>query len=217
MSGKKGVKPHYYTEEELEFLKVNYVTYSAKELTILFNEKFNLNLTPTRIKAVMTRHKFKSGRTGCFEKGNPAFNKGLKWNDYMSSESQAKSRKTCFNSDRSINNANHNEVPVGTERLDKDGYVLVKQPYRTGLASAKFWKYKHHIVWEEVNGTIPKGMNVIFADGNKLNCDIENLILVSNAELLIINQNHLYVKDLPEATKCGATIAKITEKIRTNS
>lgn len=214
MAGKKGVKIHHYTTEEIEFLRVNYPLHNCKELTDLFNKRFNTNVKAETIKSSLTRFNIKSGRTGQFEKGQTSFNKGLTWDEFMSPEGQANSRKTCFSSDRSINNANHNEIPVGTESVDKDGYVMVKMPYRTGLVSRKFWKYKHHLVWEEVNGPIPEGMNLIFADGNKLNCNIDNLILVSDSELLKLNQEHLIYKEIPEATKCGVTIVKLEERMR---
>jgi hypothetical protein len=214
MAGKKGVTHHNYTDEEIEFLRVNYPLHNCKELTELFNKQFNLNLSAATVKSTLTNRKISSGRTGQFEKGQTSFNKGKKWDEFMSPEGQANSRRTCFSSDRSINKANHNEVPVGTESVDKDGYVMVKMPYRTGLASRKFWKYKHHLVWEEVNGPIPEGMNLIFADGNKLNFDIDNLVLVSDSELLKLNQEHLIYKDIPEATKCGVTIVKLEERMR---
>jgi len=52
-------------------------------------------------------------------------------------------------------------------------------------------------------------MNVIFADGNKANFNISNLLLVSDAELGTMNKNGLIYKGFEEGTKCGLTIAKI--------
>lgn len=213
MECKKGVVQHKYTAEEIEFLRENYSEYSVKELTVLFNKQFNLNVTETAIKTTLTRNKIYSGRTGQWQKGHKPFNKGLKWDDYMSKEGQANSRKTCFNSaDRSINNSNHNEVPVGTEAIAKDGYIKVKIDNHIGTKDRRWWKFKHHIIYEKDFGPIPKGYNVIFADGNNRNFDKGNLILVSNAELALMNKNKLYYKGCAEATKCGAVIAKIQMK-----
>ncbi len=55
------------------------------------------------------------------------------------------------------------------------------------------------------------GYNIIFADGDKYNFDIGNLVLVSNAELLIINKRKLYKRD-KELTKTGCLVAKIIDK-----
>ncbi len=49
---------------------------------------------------------------------------------------------------------------------------------------------------------------VIFADGNKKNFNIENLILVSRKELAVLNKNKL-LRDNAELTNIGIAIAKI--------
>ena len=51
-------------------------------------------------------------------------------------------------------------------------YVYVLKP------KSHYWRLKHLAVWEEVNGPIPKGYTLIFADGNPHNFDLENLVLV---------------------------------------
>ena len=49
---------------------------------------------------------------------------------------------------------------------------------------------------------------IIFADGNKKNFNIENLILVSRKELAVLNKNNLIKNDI-ELTNIGVTIAKV--------
>ena len=66
--------------------------------------------------------------------------------------------------------------------------------------------------YEKEKGKIPKGYNLIFADGNRQNFDLDNLILISNSELFIMNQKGLYKQD-KKLTKAGATIAKILDKV----
>lgn len=39
---------------------------------------------------------------------------------------------------------------------------------------------KHRFLWETANGPIPKGHKVIFADGDKTNITLDNLIMVSS-------------------------------------
>ena len=51
----------------------------------------------------------------------------------------------------------------------------------------------------------------MFADKNKLNLDIDNLILVSKSEDLIMNTNKLIFQD-QELTKTGHLIAKVISK-----
>lgn len=48
-------------------------------------------------------------------------------------------------------------------------------------------------------------------DGNKLNVDPKNLILVTDSEELIMNRNKLRYKEA-ELTKTGSLIAKVIDK-----
>jgi hypothetical protein len=99
-----------------------------------------------------------------------------------------------------------NYHPVGTERTNRDGYLEVK------IADPKTWKAKHVIIWEAANGTVPKGSVIIFADGNRLNIALDNLVMVSRSELAVMNRCGLIFEDA-EMTKTGKTIADIKIKI----
>jgi hypothetical protein len=99
-----------------------------------------------------------------------------------------------------------NYKPVGTERINTDGYVEIK------IADPKTWKGKHIIIWEEANGPVPKGHVLIFADGNQQNVTVENLLLVSRRELAVMNKRGLISGD-SELTKTGVVIADIYLKI----
>ena len=57
------------------------------------------------------------------------------------------------------------------------------------------WELKHRAVWEKEYGKIPNNHIIIFLDGDKLNCSIENLMLVSRSELLILNRNKMLTDD----------------------
>lgn len=59
--------------------------------------------------------------------------------------------------------------------------------------------------------TYQLGHKVIFADRNKRNFDLDNLILVTDSEALIMNTNKLIYEDA-ELTKTGSLIAKVIDK-----
>ena len=99
-------------------------------------------------------------------------------------------------------------MPIGSERIRKDNYWYVK--VQDGHKNNN-WKPKHQVIYEEHYGKLPKGSRVIFADGNKNNFDISNLILVSKSELLIMNRKKL-IKKSSEATKSGVILAKLIDK-----
>jgi hypothetical protein len=184
---------HRYSKEQKEFLISNNYMKPAKELAEIFNKKFGTNLTAQNIKTFRGNHKLNSGLTGQFEKGNIPFNKGTK--------GLMKANKTSFKK----GNIPSNHKEVGYERISVDGYIEVK------VKEPNVFKLKHRVIYEQHYGEIPKGYKVIFADGNKLNVDLNNLILVSNSEEFIMNTNKLRYKEA-ELTKTGLLIAKVIDK-----
>ena len=99
-----------------------------------------------------------------------------------------------------------NYLPVGSERINGDDYVDIKidDPHK--------WKGKHILVWESINGPVPKGYVVIFGDRNRRNFEPDNLILVSRKQLVRLNQHNL-IQDDAELTRTGIIIADIYGKI----
>jgi hypothetical protein len=93
-----------------------------------------------------------------------------------------------------------NVRPRGTEKLRKDGYVSVKV--------GRQWIHKQRIIWENAYGPIPKGYAIVFADGNKQNFDLNNLIMVTYAERAVLNHFGLISSD-PELTKAGILVARL--------
>lgn len=68
--------------------------------------------------------------------------------------------------------------PIGFERKTKGG-ILVKVAEQAVVPMSKDnWRYKHHLAYEEAYGPIPEGCQVCFVDGDKTNCDAENLLAV---------------------------------------
>ncbi|WP_432873870.1 HNH endonuclease signature motif containing protein [Treponema denticola] len=58
------------------------------------------------------------------------------------------------------------------------------------------------------HGTVPKGMIVTFKDGNKQNCSIENLLLMSRAEAAVMT--HFKLRGTtPELMETGVLVSKI--------
>ncbi len=199
---------HIYSKIEDKFLIDNVKGITLKELTKRFNKKFNLNISEASISNRKAKLGIKSGIVGGqFTKGHITHNKGKKWNEYMSKEGQENSKKTTFKK----GNIPPNRREIGSERIDKNGYVEIK--VQDGKLN-KNWTKKHRYIYEQANGKIPKGHKVIFADGNNRNFDVKNLILVTNAEELIMNQRKLIGKD-PDLTKTGAIIAKVLNKAKT--
>lgn len=210
-----------WTDEVINFMIENYEGRDNIELAELLNERFNLNTNGDRVSNVKANLKRRRGidiRTGinrgCIKKGNIPFNKGLKWNEYLTKEQQEKSSKTWFKK----GNIPMTAVEIGEEHIrhkkpNDEGFLCVKTCNGKGN---KNWTPKQRYVYEQHYGEIPKGHKVIFADGNRNNFDISNLILVSNAEELHLNSRGLRFKD-KELTETGLNVVKVILKLGGNN
>lgn len=108
------------------------------------------------------------------------FSRGLvPWNKGRKFPSSGRSHETQFQKGQKP----HNWVPIGSERITKDGYLQRKMT-DTG-SSLKDFVPVHHLIWIEHTGQpVPKGYALIFTDGNTRNLDINNLELLSRADLM---------------------------------
>ena len=189
-----------YTDEMIEFLKEVTPQKTYKEITELFNNKFNLDTTVEIIKSLLSRKKICTETRGClYKKGSIPWNKGKK--GYMGAN------KTSFKKGHKPKNWR----PIGSERVDAEGYTLIKVSNEG--CKHKMWALKHRIVWEQHHKKkIPRGSVIIFADGDKSNLNIENLICVTRNELKVLNKCKL-ISSIAELTKTGLNIAKIRIKL----
>lgn len=167
-----------YTEEQKSFLKSYLPEHTHLEAVEAFNERFPDNpITYNQSRGFAKNYKVHSVTTGKFQKGQQAHNKGKRWDDFMPKESQERSRATCYKK----GNRPVSWRPVGSIRMTKDFYMEIK------VAEPNIWELFHVYIWEQQNGPVPTGYKVIFKDGNRENCCIDNLMLVTYGELLTLN------------------------------
>lgn len=98
-------------------------------------------------------------------------------------------------------------LPIGSERIRKDGMIQIK-------VSNRKWMYKQRFIYEsyyKIN--LDKDTFVIFLDGNRNNFDIKNLKAISKKESSYMANNMLFCKN-KDLTLCGNQIAKLM--IKTN-
>ena len=191
MSGKTRRR---YTREEIDFLRKNAPGRHYREIVEMFNRKFEYQIDTKKLRETLKNHKISTGLTGRFEKGITPHNKGRKY--------PGTGNKTTFRKGATP----HNKMKVGEDAITTDGYV------KTKIAEPDVWEYKHKLIWAEVNGPIPEKHSIIFADGNKLNLSIDNLLLVSKAELLMLNRKKL-ISENSELTKTGLNVVKVMNKV----
>ena len=196
-----------YTPEIKQFIADNVKGVKNKDLAAMVNEKFGTNITEAAICSYKCHNGLKSGldfkrkkgdppnRTS-FKKGQVSYNKGKKGLRIPGSE------KGWFKKgDRP-----KNWTPVGTERVRSCGYVWVK------VAEPNKWRQKQILVWEAAYGPIPKGHKIIYKDKNRQNVTIENMMLVTDAQMAILHGRGMYTEQ-PELTEAGVGMAKLLDAI----
>lgn len=160
------------TKEEQDFFREFVPGHTYKEIQAEFCKRFNKPITLNQVTGYLKRNGLKTGTDGRFKKGQTPHNKGIKgW--YAQGMERNWFKK---------GNIPQKYKPVGSERISKDGYIEIK------VKDPNKWQLKHRYVWEKENGEIPKGMLLIFKDNNKLNIDLDNLMLISKAENAVINR-----------------------------
>ena len=153
-------------EREKEFIDNHYKGVSTRKMVELLYVATGTKVEKGAIQDYYRKKGYKSGVNGKFQKGHV----GL-------SEEQLKNiRSTQFK--KGHVSANHK--PIGASYIRCDGYKHIK-------VGEHNWKTEQVLVWEKANGEVPKGYKLLHLDGNSLNNDLDNLMLISDGESVTIN------------------------------
>lgn len=193
-----------YTDEHIKWLRKNVPKHTYLEAWEMFNKKFPERPIPSvsAISSLCKRKGIHPSGNGQFKKGQVSFNKGLKQSDFMSPEAIERTKATRFKK----GNIPHNYKPVGSTRLNVDGYIEVK------VADPNKWQLRSRIVWKEKYGEVPKGKILLHINGIRDDDRIENLMLVSRCEELKLNQTGLCVEGNTEINTSAIALAKVEVK-----
>lgn len=186
------------TPEIEQFITDNVKGLTNKELIALVKGKMGREYTLEQIKAIKLRLGLRSGIENYFVKGKPSRNKGKK----LPKNVYDALKPTMFKKGQEP----PNKQKIGYERVTKDGYIMVK----TGECK---WRLKQILVYEAAFGPVPKGYKLMFADGNRQNLALDNLLLVTSAEVIIMNNMGL-MSDIAEVTKANLARVRLINKIK---
>lgn len=150
------------------------------------------------------------GRRSRFQKGHVSANKGLRRPGY--SVGRGRMQETQFKKGSRSGVAVRLYKPIGTERLSKEGYR--ERKIHDGLPLQSRWRAVHLLVWEEANGPIPKGHAIWFRNRIRADVRLENLELITRAELARRNVK-TYPIELRQITQLrGAITRQINKRAR---
>jgi HNH endonuclease len=216
---------HTWSEEEKEKIRLEYPHRVTKELAeemgvaigplyqmaaklgVLKTDAYWVEDVRLRIERGRVHPKLKENQ---FKKGQKAWNEGIKG----STGTHPNSRRTQFKKGQRSGAANKNWVPIGTERLSKEGYLERKVTDDPQVQFQRRWVGVHRLVWEAAHGPVPKGHMVCFLPGKKTNVaseiTIDILELVSRRERA--RRNHPISKS-PELARLTQLKGAITRQL----
>ena len=197
--------PRRLTEEQIDYIVKHYPKKYTKDVaehlnvstSTIYNLVFRLKLKKDpkfkseelkrqarRLSELGTAHRFKKG------------DKPLNYGKKMTPELYEKCKDTMFKKGEKP----HNWKPDGSERVDVEGYTLIK-------VNGKYIQ-KHVYLWNQNYGDVPRGSAVIFKDNNRHNLTIENLTLVTRKELMLRNTIQRYDPELRWTLKVLSRLKK---------
>lgn len=143
------------------------------------------------------------GKAGQFRPGHRSWNKGRKgW------QAGGRARETQFKP----GHRPANWKPIGHERINRDGYL--ERKVRDGSKpSTNNYEPVHKLLWREHHGEIPRGHKVVFRNGDKSDLRIENLELITDADLMRRNTRHRYGEDINRAIAAKAALTRRINKL----
>lgn len=209
----KGKSFELLSQEELNFIKENCSKLCTNDLTRALNNKFHNDRSISSIINNCRKYGWKikqendyfytleedewllansllMDRVELTEKFNAKFNKNKKCDSIKTRCNRI--LKVGANVEKGRRRASDSwSMPIGYEKIDRDGFTRVKisNEYR---GNTKNWKLKHHLIWEQKFGEIPKGHIIIFADGDKSNFNIDNLICMESKLGIMMNKYGFY-------------------------
>lgn len=185
---------HWTTTEEATLRKL-YPTHTRSQIGAVLGR----SASAVQNRAVKLGLK-KTDNVGRFGPGNPPWNKGTHW------VAGGRSAETRFKPGELSGRARALLKPIGAERLSKDGYLQRK--VNNDLPIQRRWRAVHILLWESVNGPLPKGYTVTFKDGNKQNITLDNLQLTARQDLMRRNSVHNHGPEIAAAIQLKGAITR---------
>jgi hypothetical protein len=184
------------TKEEDDFIKKNYLTMPVKTIGACLGRS-GTPFVSTRIKQlglvipqeIIEQRKIDSR----FSPGSIPANKGLKQTDYMTADQIKKTAATRFKKGNVPLTTLYNGIITKRKDTLKTGEIIYYKWIRISKAN---WKMLHVYNWEKVYGPLPEGYILVFKDGDKMNCDVNNVEKITLQENMRRNSIQHYPEEI---------------------
>ena len=198
---RRKAEKHQWTPAEIALLHTRYPTtltaILAAELGIsinaINNAAFKRGIKKTaEYKSALTRSA-SHGVGNRFQPGHATWNKGL------SMPARGRAVETQFKKGQRT----HNTRPLGSTRINVDGYIEIK------IAEPNVWNALQREVWKQHHGSYPPpGISIVFRDGNRQNCAIDNLETATRQELMARNSCHQHGPEIAQLIQLRGAISR---------
>jgi predicted DNA-binding protein YlxM (UPF0122 family) len=193
---------HRWTEADIKYLVTNYPHVSTSEIAehlgvtklAVYQQVANRGIKKSdefmkyNSVAIYKQNLIKGGMEFRFKKGQVPANKGKKAPDHI----RQKTKSTWFKKGHLPHNTRHDGYI--SLRKEKDGITYA----HIRVAQGNF-KLLHRHIWEQHNGPIPKGMVLIFKNGDTSDFRIENLEPITMRENMLRNSRQNYPQEIQQA------------------
>lgn len=194
-----------FTPEQDEILKRDLLKYPVKVLA----KRIGVSGTAlnTRIKQLglvipleIIQRNIQMGR---LKKGNIPPNKGQK----MDAATREKIAHTWFVKGHLPHNTlSDGEITIRHQKSNPSGKN--PKPYKFIRLAQGRWVELHRHLWRQANGPIPKNHVVVFRDGDTMNCELDNLELITRKENMLRNSITVFPPELRQTVKLTRELQK---------
>lgn len=179
-----------------------------KELHLAFLMQFDREVSADQLVDLRKRKGWRTGRDGRWSKGCAPSNKG---------KIGLGSHPNCRAAQFRKGNTPPLVKPIGHERVDKGGYVLINvEEVNPHTGYGRRYVRKHKLLWEKTNGPLREGYVLKCLDGNRSNTDPSNWVDVPHGARLAINRRG-FDKASPEIKPLILSVSMVEHAIRKRS
>lgn len=206
--------PHFKTEKVAQAVgrSVDQCYQKAQRLGLSKTERYLASDDACRVSASRRTPAMQATQ---FKPGQKAWNHGTHYT------AGGRSAETRFKPGRPAEEA-RNYVPIGSLRVNADGYLERKTTDDPSMYPARRWVAVHRLVWMEANGSVPDGHVVVFKPGRRTavleQITSDAVELVSRVELMKRNTVHArYPKEVAQLVQLKGAIKRQVNRLAKES
>jgi hypothetical protein len=198
-----------FTPDEDQFLKDHYLCLPSSDIGRLLDRSGTTIRQRYKLLDLLVPKKIKNRFVAVagFKKGSTPHNKGKEQSKWMSEDGMKRLHASQY---QKGNKPWHTHKPFEVVKWEKSGrqYLIIYLDINNRMPLQRY-------IWEQVHGPIPKAHKIIFKDRNTLNCNLDNLEMVSNAELLTRNSAHRFGPEIFKIIQLrGALNRQINKRLK---